>query len=523
MDASKGSLSPLHDAADDPQEGGRAPGQRDAQRSPAAMARAFLVCHPVAVVLVNGKVTIGDDVPADVAAAASWTAVLARNPAGCSNWRFPGGTAGALVGDGTSDLLVLPGGAENATSSLQSALADPEIARQLRQRLARLGALHTNLQAAAAPGVNGDDIPATPAATAAPATPATAAFIPHAETPAERPATGSAGGGSSLPMLMQGIGQLPQRLRRLARLARKRLMRARAKTTPARIKALERDVKTLLLLEPRTRSVEGLLDLERSRIDWTLGCIEGITEQTDTYLACRETSDYQAAFASPTPLVSVCIATMDRGDLLVGRALASLRQQTYRNLQIIVVGDHCTDDTGQRIAALNDDRIRFVNLPERGPYPHPGKDRWFVAGSNAMNHALSLCEGQFVTHLDDDDAMVPHRIETLVAAALQDRADFLWHPFWYEQCDGTWRRIGDGRLQLGEVSTGSIFYHRYFTRIRWDVHAYRLQEPGDWNRIRKIKLLRPRCRFVAEPLLYHHQEQQAHAAFVARDGERFLN
>ncbi len=522
MDASQGSLSPFHDAADGPQESGQAPGQRGAQRFPAAVARAFLVCHPVAVVLVNGKVTIGNDVPADVAKAASWTAVVAGNLAGCSNWRFPGGPVDALPGDGANDLLVLPGGDENAASSLQSALADPEIARQLRQRLARLDARPTNLQAAAAAGASGDDIAAPPAGTDISASPATAAFLPTGEATAEQPATTGAGG-SSLRMLMQGVGRLPQRLRRLARLARKRLTRARSKTTRARVKALERDVKTLLLLEPRTSSVEGLLNLERNRIDWTLGRVEGITEQTDAYLACRETSDYQAAFATATPLVSVCIATMDRADLLVGRALASLRQQTYRNLQIIVVGDHCTDDTGQRIAALNDERIQFVNLPERGPYPHPGLDRWFVAGSNAMNHALSLCEGQFVTHVDDDDAMVPHRIETLVAAALQDQADFLWHPFWYEQCDGTWRRIGDGRLQLGQVSTGSIFYHRYFTRIRWDIHAYRLQEPGDWNRIRKIKLLRPRCRFVDEPLLYHHQEQQAHAAFVARDGERFLN
>src|SRR5205085_1189814 len=149
-------------------------------------------------------------------------------------------------------------------------------------------------------------------------------------------------------------------------------------------------------------------------------------------------------------------------------------------------------DTMQRLAALGDSRIQFVNLPERGPYPRPGTDRWCVAGTNAGNLALSLCEGQFITHLDDDDRMVPHRIETLVAAARRDRADFLWHSFWYEHRGGTWTRVGKEPLEHGQVTSGSIFYHRYFARLPWDVHAYRMEEPGDWNRIRKIRLLRPR-------------------------------
>jgi hypothetical protein len=48
-----------------------------------------------------------------------------------------------------------------------------------------------------------------------------------------------------------------------------------------------------------------------------------------------------------------------------------------------------------------------------------------------------------------------------------------------------------------------------------------MREPGDWNRLRKIRLLRPRLRFVDEPLLYHHSEQ-SQMAFAARDQERFL-
>jgi hypothetical protein len=285
--------------------------------------------------------------------------------------------------------------------------------------------------------------------------------------------------------------------------------------------ALASALQRLEILENRTLTLESLMEMERGRIDWALGGVEGVTAQIDAYHAYRETQDYRAPYASAAPLVSICVATVDRANLLLERSIASIRAQSYHNLQIIVVGDNCSDDTALRLAALGDNRIHFVNLPERGPYPRQGIDRWYVAGSNAMNHALSLCEGHFVTHLDDDDAMVPHRIETLVGEALQNRADFLWHPFWCENRDGTWLKLGNGRLELGQVSTGSIFYHRYFARVPWDVHAYRLREPGDWNRLRKIKLMRPRMRFVEEPLLYHHVEQ-AQAAFIAQDGERFL-
>ena len=105
-----------------------------------------------------------------------------------------------------------------------------------------------------------------------------------------------------------------------------------------------------------------------------------------------------------------------------------------------------------------------------------------------------------ITHLDDDDTMDPNRIEILLAAAQKHRADFLWHAFRVQLEDGNWLTLGNGKLEHGQVGTGSIFYHRYFARIPWDVYAYRASEPGDWNRIRKIKALRPRLHYNPEAL-----------------------
>jgi hypothetical protein len=274
-------------------------------------------------------------------------------------------------------------------------------------------------------------------------------------------------------------------------------------------------------IENRIIELASTVDIERQRIDFALLGADGLLNEIELYHKARTEANYTKVFDETEPLVSVCVATMNRSNLLIERCLNSLVSQSYRNIQIIVVGDHCTDDTGSQIARLRDDRISFHNLPSRGPYPAPGIDRWRVAGTNAINAALSMCEGHFITHLDDDDSAAADRIETMVGAAQQHKADFCWHPFWCERKDGTWCLLGDGRFELGQITTGSIFYHRYFKKFAWNVYAYRTQEPGDWNRLRKIRSLRPNLHFVDRPLIFHYTEG-SQPPFVRHNGESFL-
>jgi len=81
----------------------------------------------------------------------------------------------------------------------------------------------------------------------------------------------------------------------------------------------------------------------------------------------RASEGWRCAYAEPEPLVTVRIATKDRAELLVERALASVRRQTYSRWEAVVVGSACSDDTEERIAALGDSRIRFHNRAVDGP------------------------------------------------------------------------------------------------------------------------------------------------------------
>lgn len=242
------------------------------------------------------------------------------------------------------------------------------------------------------------------------------------------------------------------------------------------------------------------VDLLKSRYD--VG-----DEFFDRFHADRSSPEYLAAYQKPEPLVSYCIATYNRGRLLAERSLRSILNQDYTNIEIIVVGDCCTDDTEARIREFADSRIRFINLPERGRYPDDPQWRWMVAGTIPMNLALSLARGDFITHLDDDDEHQGDRVAKLVSFIRESKAEFVWHPFWRENPDGKWELKPCNGFRRYEVTTSSIFYHRWLAQIPWDINAYRYHEPGDWNRMRKFKYLGVRAARYPEPFLRHYRER----------------
>lgn len=221
----------------------------------------------------------------------------------------------------------------------------------------------------------------------------------------------------------------------------------------------------------------------------------------------RGTPDYQAVFDKPAPLVTICIATYNRAALLRDRSLRSCLNQTYSNIEVVVVGDACTDDTAQVMAEISDPRVRFVNLQQRGEYPDDPHLRWMVAGTAPLNHALSMASGDFITHLDDDDEHAPERVEVLLQEIQQRRCDLIYHPFRTETREGAWKVNRARSFRYVSATTSSIFYHRYFRAWRWDPLAYRYREPGDWNRLRKIHFLG--ARIVRDPriLLTHYRER----------------
>jgi glycosyltransferase involved in cell wall biosynthesis len=220
----------------------------------------------------------------------------------------------------------------------------------------------------------------------------------------------------------------------------------------------------------------------------------------------RDEPGYEDAWA-PDPLVTVRVATYNRAEILLGRSLASVRRQTYANWEAIVVGDACTDDTAARIAELGDPRIRFENLPVRGPYPEDPGARWMVAGSGPMNRGIELARGAWLAPIDDDDEWDPDHLEVLLAEARRSRTEVVYGK-------NRLRDARNGRLlnvtigewppREGGFTFQNSVYHRGLGRFRYDLNAYLVREPADWNLVRRMWSAGARFSFLDRPVTTIH-------------------
>lgn len=195
----------------------------------------------------------------------------------------------------------------------------------------------------------------------------------------------------------------------------------------------------------------------------------------------RRRNERPDIWSDSEPLVSVRIATYNRPQLLVERAIASVLAQTYQRFEIVVVGDHAGPETAEAIAAVDDPRVRYYNLPERPRYPEFPRFRWMTAGSAAMNEATARCRGDWIAPLDDDDAFSPDHIEVLLAAARANELEMVYGVMDSQMRDGSWVPIGSAPLAAGQITHASVLFSRRLQGIVHDPFTWILEEPGDWN------------------------------------------
>lgn len=104
------------------------------------------------------------------------------------------------------------------------------------------------------------------------------------------------------------------------------------------------------------------------------------------------------------PLVSVWVPTYNRLELLK-RAVKSLQNQTYPNIEIFIVDNGSTDGTQEYLKELSQ---TYTNIKHHLFDKNEG-------ACKARNYAIKNSNGLFATGLDDDDEFLPTRIEELVA------------------------------------------------------------------------------------------------------------
>jgi glycosyltransferase involved in cell wall biosynthesis len=108
------------------------------------------------------------------------------------------------------------------------------------------------------------------------------------------------------------------------------------------------------------------------------------------------------------PKVSVVIPAYNH-ETFIGPAVDSVLQQSYANIELIVVDDGSTDRTGQVVQSYQDPRVIYFYQENQDAY-------------NALNRGLDMATGKFVSILNSDDIYHPTRLERCLRVHRRTRA-----------------------------------------------------------------------------------------------------
>ena len=101
------------------------------------------------------------------------------------------------------------------------------------------------------------------------------------------------------------------------------------------------------------------------------------------------------------PLVSVCIPTYNAEKIVMG-TLQSILNQTYQNLEIIVVDNASTDDTLALLQKLKDPRIKIY------------KNSKNIGAEKNWGRCIELANGEYIAIFHADDLYMPDMVEKQV-------------------------------------------------------------------------------------------------------------
>lgn len=186
---------------------------------------------------------------------------------------------------------------------------------------------------------------------------------------------------------------------------------------------------------------------------------------------------YSKKYNNKNPLVSIIIATYNRGNILVSRTIPHILKQDYKNIEVIIVGDKCKDDTPDLIKHISDKRVKFYDLDKRGKYPTGIADRWFVQGTKPRNRGMKLAKGDWYVWMSDDDILYPNHISTLLRHAQENNLEFVTANY-EEDRDGKKSEIKANNYDKNYPShiIGGMpawMYRSYLKTFKWNIHSWR--------------------------------------------------
>lgn len=144
----------------------------------------------------------------------------------------------------------------------------------------------------------------------------------------------------------------------------------------------------------------------------------------------------------------------------IDRCVKSICEQSYKNLEIILVDDGSLDRCGAicDVYANHDSRIIVVHKENGGL-------------SDARNAGLNICRGKYVTFIDSDDYIELDYIETLYSALIENQADISIGDYLYETENGltinSFLNSGKVKILNRKEAIGELCRLKLFSNSAW--------------------------------------------------------
>lgn len=207
--------------------------------------------------------------------------------------------------------------------------------------------------------------------------------------------------------------------------------------------------------------------------------------------------------APDKPLVSIVMPTYNRAHVLP-YAIQSVLNQTYTELELIIVDDNSADNTRDVVDSFRDERIRYIKNEPNLKLPR------------ALNKGFSAANGAYLTWTSDDNTYANNAVEKMVAALQTGNCDFVYADYFLfadldeagKPIDARHERL-PGRLQLEKINhIGACFL--YTRKVYEEVGQYdpELFLVEDYDYFIRITNRFATCH-IAEPLYFFRRHDDA--------------
>ena len=157
------------------------------------------------------------------------------------------------------------------------------------------------------------------------------------------------------------------------------------------------------------------------------------------------------------PFFSVIIPTYNRGHLIV-KSIESLLLQTFQDFEVVIVDDASTDNTGEIIFSIKDNRISYLRN-------ETNQERCIT-----RNRGIEAAKGRYICFLDSDDYHLPNHLDRIHTEIklLKEPEAFFFVNAWDEDINGN--RSERCCPDFEKHDPYSYFLHYTVNPQRWAVH-----------------------------------------------------